>query len=61
MTCECLVSSVKEHFDAGHPTVRWIATGEPVIIKSEGIVGEYFIDICTLCEKEIIKYAVYFD
>ena len=70
MTCECLPSAVKEHFDAGHPTMTWIATGEPVYMIDPGpppvtitdiVVGEYFIDICALCEKEITKYAVYFE
>ena len=70
LTCECPSSEIKAIFDAGRPTMRFIATGEPVYMVDPGppkvtipdvVIGEYFIDICTNCDQEIRKYAVYFE
>ena len=53
MTCECPSSEIKAIFDAGRPTMRFIATGEPVYMVDPGppkvtitdvVIGEYFID-----------------
>lgn len=70
MSCNCSESDIKSIFKEGRPTMRWVATGEPVYLIDPGppkvtitdvVVGEYFIDICANCDEELYKYAVYYD